>query len=359
MLTLLFVFVAALVTCLWQVPAASGLPGRERKAGRGISVELFEDLEELARLVDISYCVGSSGLYKPFRCLSHCGDFGGFELITTWNTGPLLSDSCGYIALSHPPFAKRILVAFRGTYSITNAIVDLSLTPQAYVPYPPVDEEPSAWNSCPNCTVHAGFLASWNDSRSIVLPSVLDAHAQYPDYDIVLVGHSLGGAVATLAGLEMRLRGLNARVTTFGEPRIGNWALEHFVDGVFNLTESRRDDQTTIPFRRVTHVNDPVPLLPLEEWGYEMHAGEIYISKPALPPSVSDLEHCDGDGDRHCIAGAGGLGEKLWAALQMDGDEGIFLRHPPEPVAAAEEAQMRRTFLADNDIGQSRFFYPS
>jgi hypothetical protein len=83
MLTLLFVFVAALVACLWQVPAASGLPSRERKAdGRGISVELFEDLEELARLVDISYCVGSSGIYNPFRCLSHCGDFGGFELIT-------------------------------------------------------------------------------------------------------------------------------------------------------------------------------------------------------------------------------------------------------------------------------------
>jgi hypothetical protein len=84
MLTLLFVFVAALVACLWQVPAASGLPaGRDSKADdRGISVELFEDLEELARLVDISYCVGSSGIYKPFRCLSHCGDFGGFELIT-------------------------------------------------------------------------------------------------------------------------------------------------------------------------------------------------------------------------------------------------------------------------------------
>jgi Lipase (class 3) len=248
-------------------------------------------------------------------------------------------------------------VAFRGTYSITNWIVNLSLTPQAYVPYPPVDEEPSARNSCSNCTVHAGFLASWNHSRSIVLPSVLDAHAQYPDYDIVLVGHSLGGAVATLAGVEMRLRGLNPRVTTFGEPRLGNRALEHFVDSVFNLTGSHRDDQATkIPFRRVTHVDDPVPLLPLQEWGYEMHAGEIYISKPALRPSVSDLEHCDGDGDQHCIAGAGGLDEKLWAVLQTGGDEGIFPHHhPPVPMAAAEEVQMRQTFLAkSDDIGQSR-----
>ena len=57
-------------------------------------------------------------------------------------------------------------------------------------------------------------------------------------------------------------------------------------------------------FRRVTHVNDPVPLLPLEEWGYKMHAGEIFISKPHLPVSKSDLHFCDGNQDPRCIAGA-------------------------------------------------------
>jgi hypothetical protein len=53
---------------------------------------------------------------------------------------------------------------------------------------------------------------------------------------------------------------------------------------------------------RVTHINDPVPLLPLKEWEYRMHAGEIYISKPDLLASVQDLEHCDGDEDPACIA---------------------------------------------------------
>src|SRR2546421_8290230 len=97
-----------------------------------------------------------------------------------------MSDSCGYIALSHPPSPPRIIIAFRGTYSITNTIVDLSTIPQEYVPYP--DEggpdisttlqsqsrlmnllnarrfafrplsDPS---KCDNCMVHAGFYQSW------------------------------------------------------------------------------------------------------------------------------------------------------------------------------------------------------
>ena len=49
---------------------------------RNISVDLFEDLEELSRIVDISYCVGTTGIRKPFQCASRCQDFDGFELVT-------------------------------------------------------------------------------------------------------------------------------------------------------------------------------------------------------------------------------------------------------------------------------------
>lgn len=42
--------------------------------GRNITVALFTELEELARIVDIAYCVGmtSLGINKPFQCLSRC-----------------------------------------------------------------------------------------------------------------------------------------------------------------------------------------------------------------------------------------------------------------------------------------------
>ncbi|OKL64335.1 hypothetical protein UA08_00023 [Talaromyces atroroseus] len=291
---------------------------------RSVSATLFAELEESARLADIAYCVGTTGIYSPFGCLSHCEEFNGFELITTWNTGPLLSDSCGYIALSHPPFAKRIILAFRGTHSLTNTIVDLSAVPQTYVPYPADGDDDNAFEGilearkCHNCAVHAGFWTSWKNSRDTVLSAVTQAREQYPDYEVTLIGHSLGGAVAALAGLEMYARGFDPLVTTFGEPKIGNDKMAEFIDAIFSLSSPLEGPQTDgndgggmlMRYRRVTHVNDPVPLLPLAEWGYAPHAGEIYISKLDLPPSIADLELCTGSADSHCIAGAEGDGNE-------------------------------------------------
>jgi hypothetical protein len=51
-------------------------------ANHTISPALFESLEELSRIVDISYCVGSTGIWKPFQCASRCKEFEGFELIS-------------------------------------------------------------------------------------------------------------------------------------------------------------------------------------------------------------------------------------------------------------------------------------
>ncbi|KAI1134554.1 alpha/beta-hydrolase [Hypoxylon sp. FL0543] len=291
-----------------------------------ISTGLFASLERLSRLVDITYCVGTTGISPPFSCASRCNDFPTLELITTWNTGVLMSDSCGYIAIDHGSRSGTandedgtggkhqgaIIVAFRGTYSITNTVVDLSTIPQEYVPYPSPDEggtEPpkDPKHTCHNCTVHMGFLQSWKIARTVVLPALKPLHEQYPKYPVYLVGHSLGGAVAALAALELKvISGWdNLIVTTFGEPRVGNDGFVDYLDSVFELSGVGRPIETQA-YRRVTHVDDPVPLLPLSEWGYKSHAGEIFISKSALPPEPSDIRPCIGDSDSHCIAGSAG-----------------------------------------------------
>ena len=231
----------------------------------------------------------------------------------TWNTGPLLADSCGYIALSHSLTHPRIIVAFRGTYSVANTIVDLSTISQEYVPYVGDDTNTNR-SECTNCTVHLGFMTSWKTTQTLILSHLEKAVEKYPNYQLNLIGHSLGGAVAALASLDFQARGWKPKVTTFGEPRIGNEALMRYVDEAFS---EQGQNNITHKYRRVTHANDPVPLLPLHEWGYRMHAGEVYISKAELPPALSDLQHCKGDADPDCIA----IGESSHSEDQDEGQE--------------------------------------
>lgn len=82
--------------------------------GTLISQKLFWELEELARIVDIAYCVGTAGLgiQKPFKCASRCGDkdFESFELVTV---GPASGMTCRTelmkIGMEYWPFPVRLV----------------------------------------------------------------------------------------------------------------------------------------------------------------------------------------------------------------------------------------------------------
>lgn len=271
-----------------------------------ISSTLYDSLAELAQLTDVAYCVSTAGIQEPFECLSWCTNFPHFELVETFNTGSLLGDAAGYVALDHSKHDPRIIVAFRGTYNVANTITDLSTMPQKYVPYiPPNDTSsdpselyPVAQDECANCTVHAGFLTSWFNSRDTILSHVKSAKAAYPKYQVHLVGHSLGGAVSLLAALDFQSHGWDPIITTFGEPRVGNAAFVDYVNGM------------SWDYRRVTHIEDPVPLLPPMNIGYRSHGSEIYIASKELPTEVKDVVSCDGNKDPACSA-SGDL-TKLW-----------------------------------------------
>jgi triacylglycerol lipase len=83
----LFISLIVVLTRLCSVSTAHVVPLEVSKApenitpGRQISQELFDSIEELAHIVDIAYCIGTTGIRKPFQCLSHCGELKGFELI--------------------------------------------------------------------------------------------------------------------------------------------------------------------------------------------------------------------------------------------------------------------------------------
>ncbi len=134
--------------------------------------------------------------------------------------------------------------------------------------------------------VHAGF----NSYVDAVLRSqVVDARGnlqgvfakvqQNPNTHLVLTGHSLGGAVATLLGERLVSLGLPAdrfTIVTFGAPAVGNAAfVERYGEAVDLL--------------RITNTADPVPgSLQTFFGGYKQFGRQ---EKYSLSPKVSSLQH--------------------------------------------------------------------
>lgn len=81
----LVAFVVLIQICAFStahlVPFAATKTPENNRPERQISPELFDSLGELARINDIAYCIGTTGVQKPFECLSHCREFQGFKLI--------------------------------------------------------------------------------------------------------------------------------------------------------------------------------------------------------------------------------------------------------------------------------------
>ncbi|PHH71139.1 hypothetical protein CDD82_6719 [Ophiocordyceps australis] len=188
----------------------------------------------------------------------------------------------GYIAIDH--LRHEIVVSFRGSTNIRNYLTDLQF----------------GWSRChlvPNCLVHSGFLYAWNDASTIVQSSIVLIRSHHPSYSLVFTGHSLGGAVATLAAAHLYHDAhISSIVFTYGSPRVGNAAFAAYA-------------QRAARNWRVTHANDIVPRLPLLEWGFRHVETEYWLpgdgfGRPYAPP---EMRRCEGEMALRCNSGTTGL----------------------------------------------------
>ena len=92
----------------------------------------------------------------------------------------------GYVARDDN--AQRIIISIRGTHSASDVITDILAF------FNPIE----VITGCTNCRVHFGFSLAWQAVENIIRSSVQDQLDQYPAYQLLITGHSLGGAVASL-----------------------------------------------------------------------------------------------------------------------------------------------------------------
>jgi len=170
------------------------------------------------------------------------------------------------------------IVAFRGTANLRDFITDAQFW---RTPVPTSDSS--------QCEIHAGFFEAY--------ASIIEELATYlrglPELPLFITGHSLGGAEAVLAALELKRRKFPiVQVYTFGQPRVGN--------GVFKRLYEAALGQATF---RVVHEEDIVariPHLPRFTDPYRHAATEVLISsvtgQAVIAPSVGALLWSDAVG---------------------------------------------------------------
>ena len=135
---------------------------------------------------------------------------------------------------------KEIVIAFRGTSDLQDFTSDFA---QAQVTLNAIG------TNCPTCKVHNGTQTAWNSVSNEVVSAMRSQLASHPSYKPIVTGHSLGGALASLASASLVNFFPSLTTYTLGQFRTGNQAYADYVDRI--LPSPR--------LYRITHTNDGVP----------------------------------------------------------------------------------------------------
>ena len=163
---------------------------------------------------------------------------------------------------------EGVIVAFRGTQQAKDVATNLWAAKTT--------EHPSS----PSLRVHEGFCTAYVEVSEQITTEIERRKAE--STDVFVTGHSLGGALATLAALDIKLKHseLNVAMYNFGSPRVGYREFAEFYDCIVEDSH------------RVVVPRDAVPHLPVAGWlpgGYRHIGRERKLKNVSLPFLDHDL----------------------------------------------------------------------
>jgi hypothetical protein len=222
----------------------------------------------------VSYCPEES--VKKWDCY-WCNNISNFEVIDTfWDE--LTSTFCYFGKFTNTgtdtdtdtdiDTTNQYVLAFEGSQDLKDAKVDLNFS--KLVPY----------KNHPYAKVHGGF---WSAYKSIH-DEIYDLIKNHQVDNLMVVGHSLGGALATIASLDLaEVLGINnILMVSLGAPRVGNFQYAQLYD-------SKVDE-----YYRLTHGHDPIVQLPYRLMGFHHIGHEIFYPDSSL----SYIECLEGENPR-------------------------------------------------------------
>jgi len=224
---------------------------------------------QMAFASGLGYCGVES--VASWNCGAPCSKLNGFMLYFVYQA-PQDKDIAYMILIN--PSEKQVVFTFRGTNGNQQLISQITHSKA-------VNYSTDYWNAA-NAQVLTYFRNIYKIELQATVIKNLNAlgTSEYRDYQFIFTGHSLGGALATLAALDASTSekipvtsGSSPYLITYGSPRVGNY---YFAAAVNNI----------IPVMfRITHSNDIVPHVP-------PCAGSMVITTCKAPtPKASENEN--------------------------------------------------------------------
>lgn len=298
--------------------------------------EVYERLVYFSKISAMASCI-SDGTLVPGKTLKDGGcpahlrfcanedvnpttDKTRVELVVTAGKGQL---GTGCVLVDHGK--EVVIMAFRGSTTTQDWLSDFEIYPVDYSPTSKYayDElvEKGTIDACKNCKIHRGFNKFSGTLGDSFLEIVENIFKQYPNYHLVITGHSLGAALAIMSGIELKLRGYGPVVLTYANPKMFNREMKEWVDKLFEtqIVDRKCIDKGELIFDegyfRVVHDEDYIPMVPPF---YHAAGLEIFIKKKELPHNIGDLEY-RGSRDYYDPEA---LSDEDWQAMASGSDDG-------------------------------------
>lgn len=219
------------------------------------------------------------------------------ELVLTAGKGEL---GTGCLLVDHA--REVVIIALRASTTRQDWLSDFTIYPTKWEPSSKSYQDlvdSGAIRPCKGCKIHRGFYKFSETLAGLFLDKIEHIFSKYPKYRLVITGHSLGAALASIAGIELKLRGYNPVVVTYANPLMFNTRMKEWVDELFETeaVDKRCRQNGKLDFNngyfRVVHEGDYIPTVPPN---YKKAGIEIFIKKRELPHEITDLEYRGTDG---------------------------------------------------------------